>query len=44
MDTRGYCGRKSCIYNDCGRCDMWDDVDMPDDVMTCDNYVDNNAI
>ena len=39
-DIRGYCNR-NCIYSDNGRCDMWDDIDMPDDVNKCDNYTEN---
>lgn len=36
-DIRGHCNR-DCIYSDNGRCDMWDDFDMPEDVNKCDNY------
>lgn len=43
-DTRGICNRKSCIYNDGGRCDMWDDIDIPDNVMLCENFYDQNAL
>lgn len=39
-DIRGYCNR-DCIYCDNGRCDMWDDFAMPEDVTKCDNYVEN---
>ena len=39
-DIRGYCNR-NCIYCDNGRCDMWDDFDMPEDVDNCDNYSEN---
>lgn len=37
-DTRGWCKRKTCVYNDNGKCDMWDDICMPDNVDSCDNY------
>ena len=40
VDIRGYCNR-DCIYSDNGRCDMWDDFAMPEDVNKCDNYVEN---
>ena len=30
-DIRGFCDR-DCIYSDDGRCDMWDDIDMPEQV------------
>ena len=36
-DIRGFCDR-DCIYSDDGRCDMWDDIDMPEEVENCDNY------
>lgn len=36
-DIRGYCNR-DCIYSDNGRCCMWDNFDMPEDVNKCDNY------
>ena len=36
-DLRGFCNRP-CIYCDNGRCDMWDDLSMPDDVNECDNF------
>ena len=39
-DVRGYCNR-DCIYCDNGRCDIWDDFAMPEDVNECDNYVEN---
>lgn len=38
MDIRGNCPKTNCIYNDSGRCDMWDDIDMPEEVENCDNY------
>lgn len=37
-DLRGHCERRNCIYNDDGRCDMWDEISMPDDVDDCDNF------
>lgn len=40
IDIRGLCNR-SCIYNDNGKCDMFDDISMPDDVDGCNNYVEN---
>ena len=39
-DIRGFCDR-DCIYSDDGRCDMWDDIDMPEYVHKCDNYTEN---
>ena len=36
-DIRGFCDR-DCIYSEDGRCDMWDDIDMPADVNKFDNY------
>ena len=39
-DIRGYCNR-DCIYCDNGRCDMWDDFAMPEDVNKCDDYIEN---
>ena len=39
-DIRGYCNR-DCIYSDNGRCDMWDDFAMPEDIGNCDNYSEN---
>ena len=39
-DIRGHCNR-NCIYWNKGRCDMWDDFDMPGDVNNCDNYIEN---
>lgn len=39
-DIRGYC-KRNCIYSDNGRCDMYDDIDMPDDVNDCDNFEKN---
>lgn len=37
-DIRGHCNRP-CIYQDKGRCDMWDEIVMPDDVNECDNFI-----
>lgn len=37
-DFRGICHMQNCIYNDNGRCEMWDDFAMPEDVNKCDNY------
>lgn len=37
-DIRGLCNRH-CIYNDKGRCDMFDDISMPDDIDKCNNYI-----
>ena len=39
-DIRGHC-KRNCIYSDNGRCDMWDDFAMPEDVNKCDNYTEN---
>lgn len=36
-DIRGHC-HLHCIYNDKGKCDMWDDICIPEDVNTCDNF------
>ena len=36
-DIRGYC-KRNCIYSDNGICNMWDDIDMPDDVNDCDKF------
>lgn len=41
IDTRGLCDRRHCIYNDDGKCDMFDDISMPDSVDECNNYVEN---
>ena len=38
-DIRGHCN-KNCIYSDNGRCDMWNDFCMPENV-ECDNYTEN---
>ena len=39
-DIRGYCNR-NCIYSDNGRCDMWDDFAMPEEIDKCNNYTEN---
>ena len=39
-DIRGYYNR-DCLYSDNGKCDMWDDFAMPEDVNKCDNYTEN---
>lgn len=39
-DIRGNCTR-NCIYCDKGKCTMWDDVSMPDNVNECDNFTEN---
>ena len=39
-DLRGKCNR-NCIYSDNGKCDMWIDCAMPDDVNKCDKYTEN---
>ena len=39
-NIRGYCNR-NCIYSDNGRCDVWDDFAIPEDVDNCDNYSEN---
>lgn len=38
MDIRGNCQRTDCIYNNSGRCDMLDDIYMPEEVENCDIY------
>ena len=37
-DIRGHCPRINCVYNDGGKCDMWDDFAMPEDVNKYDNF------
>lgn len=32
--------RGPCIYNDEGRCDMWDELSVPDESEKCDNQID----
>ena len=39
-DIRGHCNRV-CIYNNNGRCDMWDDIYIPENVFKCENYEEN---
>ena len=39
-DIRGHCNR-NCIYSNNGRCDMWDDFTIPEEVNKCDNYTEN---
>ena len=39
-DIRGNYNR-DFIYSDNGKCDMWDDFAMLDDVNKCDNYTEN---
>jgi hypothetical protein len=38
-DVRGICHRH-CIYNDNDRCDMWDELSVPDETEKCDNQID----
>lgn len=40
VDIRGLCNR-NCIYNDNGKCDMFYDISIPDNVDECNNYVEN---
>lgn len=35
-DIRGVCN-KSCIYNDEGKCDMWDELSAPGKTEECEN-------
>lgn len=37
-DIRGVCPRTDCLWNDSGKCDMWDEPDIPENVNECDNY------
>lgn len=37
-DTRGHCKRE-CVYNDNGRCDMWDEISVPEENENCDNQI-----
>ena len=39
-DIRGHCNR-NYLYSDKGKCNMWDDFYMSDDVNNCDNYEEN---
>lgn len=36
-DIRGFCNR-NCVYSYNGRCDLWENFVMPEDVNECDNY------
>ena len=38
-DPREICN-KSCIYNNNGKCDMWDELSVPDETEKCDNQMD----
>ena len=38
-DIRGTC-HKPCLYNDNGKCDMWDEISVPDETEKCDNQID----
>ena len=38
-DVRGTC-HKPCLYNDNGKCDMWDEISVPDETEKCDNQID----
>lgn len=38
-DLRGICHRP-CIYNYEGKCDMWDELSVPDETEKCDNQMD----
>ena len=38
-DIRGIC-HKPCLYNDKGKCDMWDEISVPDETEKCDNQID----
>lgn len=35
-DIRGICHRPY-VYNDNGKCDMWDEISVPDETEKCDN-------
>lgn len=35
-DIRGICHRL-CIYNDNSKCDMWDEISVPNETEKCDN-------
>ena len=40
-DVRGHCSRP-CVYRDKNnRCDMWDELSVPDDVSHCDNFIED---
>lgn len=38
-DIRGICHRP-CIYNDKDKCDMWDQLSVPDETEECANQID----
>lgn len=38
-DIRGICHRP-CIYNDKDKCDMWDELSVPDETEECANQID----
>ena len=38
-DIRGTCHRL-CLYNDNGKCDMWDEISVPDETEECANQID----
>lgn len=38
-DIRGICHRP-CIYNDKGKCDMWDELSVPNETEECENQTD----
>lgn len=38
-DIRGICHRP-CIYNDNDKCDMWDQLSVPDETEWCANQID----
>lgn len=37
-NIKGWCERRDCLYNENGRCEMWDEMMMPDDVDDCENF------
>lgn len=38
-DIRGHC-KRLCVYNDNGRCDMWDELSVPSENEKCENQID----
>lgn len=38
-DIRGYCDRNCIFSDDDGRCDVWDDIEMPIDINKCRDYM-----
>lgn len=38
-DIRGICHRP-CIYNDKDKCDMWDELSVPNETEECANQID----